>query len=135
MSRTQSDTSRLAFDKIMAPGARNNHYRKILSALQVIENGTSWELATQAGMKPDQVWKRIPELIASEIVFDTGLRRNSPDGNKAMVYALVSEKEKYKDVPKPERVLKSDMTAADFANLLIAKNSKAKFVQPELDLK
>jgi len=131
MPRTQSDTSRLSFEKIMAPGARDNHYRKIIAALQVIGDGTSWEISAQANIKPDQVWKRQHELVDAGIIFDTGLRRNSPDNNPAMVYSLVSNKEKYKDVPKPERVSKSDTTAADFANMLIAKNSKP-LVQPEL---
>jgi len=131
MPRTQSDTSRLSFEKIMQPGVRETHYKKILVALAVIGNGTSWEIGDKAGMKPDQVWKRIPELIRSEILFDTGLRRNSPDGNKSMVYGFVKDKEKYADIVKPERVSKSDTTAADFANMIIAKNSKP-LVQPEL---
>lgn len=134
MPRTQSDTSRLSFEKIMAPGARDNHYRKILTALKIIGNGTSWEIATQAEIKPDQVWKRQNELMKSELIADTGLRRNSPDGNPAIVYCLFSDKDKYADVPKPERVSKNDVTAVDFANMLIAKNSKL-LVQKELDLK
>jgi len=130
---SQSDTSRLSYEKIMQPGARENHYWKILTALNKIKDGTSWEIsdATEQPpelnikkLKPDQVWKRISELVDSDIIFDTGLRRNSPDGNKAMVYALSSRKECYADIPKPERIEKT--TVADYASLLVNSTAAGK---------
>ncbi len=131
--KMQSDTSKLSYEKIMQPGARESHYKKILTALLKIKDGTSWEIAdaTEAPpetgikkMKPDQVWKRIPEVIEADIVFDTGLRRNSPDGNKAMVYALSSRREEYAHIQKPERQEKT--TATDFANAIFASSAAGK---------
>lgn len=127
--KSQSDTSRLSYEKIMQPGARENHYKRILMALVQIKDGTSWEIADATEdtnlfvkkMKPDQVWKRIPELIEADIVFDTGIRRNSPDGNKAMVYALSSRKDEYAHIEKPERIPKT--TTADYASAIIASSA------------
>lgn len=129
----QSDTSRLSYEKIMQPGARENHYWKILTALNKIKDGTSWEIsdATEQPpelnikkLKPDQVWKRISELVDADIIFDTGIRRNSPDGNKAQVYALSSRRQEYADIPKPERV--ESTTTADYANAIFAASAAGK---------
>ncbi len=129
----QSDTSKLSYEKIMQPGARENHYRKILTALDKIGDGTSWEIAEATEqppelnikkLKPDQVWKRISELIDDDVIFDTGIRRNSPDGNPAMVYALSSRREEYAHIEKPERIEKT--TTADFANGLFAATAAGK---------
>lgn len=138
--RSQSDTSRLSFEKITEPGARESHYKKILVALAKIKDGTSWEIsdATEQPpelnikkLKPDQVWKRISELVDADIIFDTGLRRDSPDGNKAMVYALSSRREMYADVPKPERIEKT--TVADYASLLVNSTAAGKrLIQKQL---
>ena len=129
----QSDTSRLSYEKIMQPGARENHDWKILTALNKIKDGTSWEIsdATEQPpelnikkLKPDQVWKRISELVDADIIFDTGIRRNSPDGNKAQVYALSSRRQEYADIPKPERV--ESTTTADYANAIFASSVAGK---------
>lgn len=128
----QSDTSRLSYEKIMQPGARENHYKRIITALEKIKDGTSYEIAeatevnlfTKSKMKPDQVWKRISELIDADVLFDTGIRRTSPDGNKAMVYALSSRKAEYAHIVKPERIHKT--TTADYASAIIASTSAGK---------
>ncbi len=127
----QSDTSRLSYEKIMQPGARENHYKRILTALEKIKDGTSYEIAdaTEATlfakkMKPDQVWKRIPELIDADVLFDTYIRRPSPDGNKAMVYALSSRKQEYAHIQKPERQQKT--TTTDYASAILASTAAGK---------
>lgn len=129
----QSDTSRLSYEKIMQPRARENHYWKILTALNKIKDGTSWEIAdaTEAPpelnikkLKPDQVWKRISELVDCDVIFDTGIRRDSPDGNKAMVYALSSRREEYAHITKPERI--ESTTTADYANAIFASSAAGK---------
>jgi len=131
--KEQSDTSKLSYEKIMQPGARESHYRKILTALNKIKDGTSWEIADATEqppelnikkLKPDQVWKRISELIDDDVIFDTGIRRNSPDGNPAMVYALSSRRGEYAHIKPPERIEKT--TAADFASLLINSTAHGK---------
>lgn len=132
MPRKLSDTERLSYEKIMAPGARDNHYRLILQALRAIVDGTAWEIASQSRLKPDKVWKRLSELRRDEVIFDTGLRRDSPDGNKAMVYALSSSKGDYAHLPKPESYKPTDTTASDIACSIIAKTKKGRLVQQQL---
>ena len=124
MARNQPDTSRLSYEKIMQPGARENTYKKVLDALKIIMDGTAWEISNQAGLKPDKVWKRLSELRRDDVIFDTGLRRNSPDQNPSMVYALSSRKEEYAHIEKPERI--QSTTTADYANLMIASTAAGK---------
>lgn len=126
MPRKNSDCSRAAYDKVMAPGARDNHYKKIILALEWIMDGTAWEIAKQARIKPDQCWKRLPELRGADTIFDTGLRRLSPDGNKAAVYALSSRRSEYDHIKPPEKFRSDEPTAADIACLIINKSENAK---------
>ena len=96
MSRIISDTSRFAYEKIMAVGAKDSTNKKIILALEWIMDGTNYEIAKQANLKPEKVWKRtgISELSnpVDGALFDTGLRRPSPDGNPSIVYALSSRR-------------------------------------------
>ena len=129
MPRKNPLTSIEAYEKICREGARETVYLKIINALKVIGDGTSWEISAQAGIKPDKVWKRQSELVSLGIIFDTGLRRNSPDGNKAMVYSLFQNKEKYSHVKPPERFNNEEIKAADNASALIAGTKKQQLIQ------
>ena len=134
----QPETSILSYEKIMQPNVREGMYKKIILALEWIMDGTAWEIAAQCRCKPDKVWKRLSELRKDDcVIFDTGIRRLSPDGNEAMVYALSSRKEEYAHIPKPERQQK--VTAVDYANAIIqiSENQRKKkeaivYKQPEL---
>lgn len=128
MARVQPITSKLAYEIIMREGAREGMYKKIITALEVIGEGSSYDIAKHLGVKPDKVWKRASELKKDEVIIDTGKMGLSPDGNAAIIYALEKDKSKYKDVPKVERQEK--ITTVDYANVLIAKGKK--LVQPEL---
>jgi len=133
MSKPQSDTSRFAYEVIMQEGARESVWKKIVLCLEAIDNGTNYEIAAWMGVKPEKVWKRTGKSELScpvnGAIFDTGLRRNSPDGNPSIVYALVSQREKYINIVKPERIEK--VTAVDYASKLIALTGK-RLVQNEL---
>lgn len=127
MARKQSDTSVLSYEKIMAPGARESTYKKIILALEWIIDGTNYEIAVQARLKPEKVWKRTgkselckPDENGVSVLVDTGLRRNSPDGNPCIVYTLYENKDKYAHIEKPIVVRKDEMTAVDYANKIIA---------------
>lgn len=130
MPRKQRDTSMLAYDKITAPGARDNHFKKIVTSLDKIIKGTNYEVAADSGLKPDQVWKRMSELVFAGTVMDTGLRGLSPDGNKAIIWALTKNKELFKDVEKPVDYREPKTTAADYASLLI--NSSKPIIQKDI---
>lgn len=132
MPRKQSDTSRLAYEKIMQ--GRNNHYKKIILALEWLVEGNNWEIAKQARMKPEQVWKRTGELCKPDengisCLIDTGKRNSNPDGNLAIVYGLYENRANYKP---PERYQPSDTTASDFACSIIAKTKSGKLKQQSL---
>lgn len=96
MARSQPYTSKLAYEKIMQPGVKEGMYKKIITSLQAIGEGTSWDIAEHLGVKPDKCWKRNSELKQAGIIIDTGKTKLTPDGNDATVYALFTEKEKYK---------------------------------------
>lgn len=108
MKGKQPVTSRLAYEKIMASGAREGMYKKIISTLEKIGEGTSWDIARYLNEKPDRVWKRNAELKQAEIIIDTGKFGLTPDNNPAIIYALFTQKEKYKDTPKPEKVMQGN---------------------------
>lgn len=126
------DTSRLAYDKIML--GRDNHYKKILLALEWIIEGNNWEIAKQARMKPEQVWKRTGELCKPDengvcCLIDTGKRNLNPDGNLSIIYGLYENRANYKP---PESYKPTDTSAADIACLIIAKTKAGQLTQQSL---
>jgi len=121
--RRNPDTSKLSYDKIMRPGARESHYRKIITALQQNGKGSSYQIAAWANMKPDRIWKRQSELIRAGIIFDTGLRGTSTDGNECIVYDLIANFDNYVNVPDTQWI-GTGTTAADFASMIVASKNK-----------
>lgn len=132
MPRKVSNTSRLAYDKIMK--GRDNHYKKIILALEWLVEGNNWQIAAQAKLKPEQVWKRTGELCNPDengvsCLIDTGKEILNPDGNLSIVYGLYENRANYK--PK-EGYKPTDTTASDIACSIIAKTKQAKLVQKDL---
>ena len=125
---SQSDTSRFAYDVIMRPGARESIWKKIIECLEKIKDGTNYEIAEALGMKPEKIWKRTGHSELScpvnGAIFDTGIRRSSPDGNQAIVYALSSRRSEYAHIKKPERI--ESTTTADYANAIFASSVAGK---------
>ena len=125
---SQTDTSKFAYEVIMRPGARESIWKKIIECLEKIKDGTNYEIAEALNMKPEKIWKRTGHNELScpvhGAIFDTGLRRNSPDGNPSIVYALSSRRQEYADIPKPERV--ESTTTADYANAIFAASEAGK---------
>ena len=125
---SQTDTSRFAYEVIMRPGARESVWKKIIECFEKkLKDATNYEIADALGMKPEKIWKRTghSELSCKDgALFDTGLRRNSPDGNPCIVYSLSSRKEEYAHIEKPERV--ASTTTADYANAIIASTAAGK---------
>jgi biotin synthase-related radical SAM superfamily protein len=69
-------------------------YERIAAALSVMKiGGTFEEIAEVSGLKPDQVWKRLPEMIEAGKVYNVGITRPTSSGRKAMVRQLTSFKE------------------------------------------
>lgn len=68
---------------------KENHKDKILAALGKLRvGGTHEEIAEAAGMRPDQVWKRLSELYHDSKIFDTGLLRRLKSGVHGTVWQL-----------------------------------------------
>ncbi len=134
--RKQSDTSRFAYDKIMNGGSRETTWKRIIICLQKIGDGTNYEIAQHLNINPEKVWKRTgPNELSCPVngaIFDTGLRRSSPDGNPAIVYALSSDKDKYAGVTKEKHYMEGITTAGDHVSRLIATTKKQKAIQKEL---
>lgn len=105
----------------MRPGARESMYKKIILALEWIMDGTAYQISDQIRCKAEKVWKRVSELRRDDVIFDTGLRRPSPEGNDAMVYALSSRRSEYAHVKPPEKFLASEDKAHEFVAGLIQK--------------
>lgn len=77
-------------------------YEKITEGLRKLKiGGTSFEIADACGLKPDQVWKRLPEMIEMGTVFNVGTTRTTPSGRKAMVRQLVEIKIQEKQEKQP----------------------------------
>jgi hypothetical protein len=89
-------TSRDAHNSIKE--AKSFYHQKIISGLELLKVGGNYEeISRAAGIKPDQAWKRISELVAAGRVFDTGITRKLSSNRKGTVWQL-------KDLPVSEEV-------------------------------
>ena len=68
-------------------------YEKITEGLRKLKvGGTFFEIAEACELKPEQVWKRLPEMIEKGLVYNVGTTRTTPSGRQAMVRQLVEIK-------------------------------------------
>jgi hypothetical protein len=68
-------------------------YEKIKAGLVRLRiGGTFEEVAKVSGLRPDQVWKRLPEMVELGMVYNVGITRQTSSGRKAMVRQLVGMK-------------------------------------------
>ena len=73
---------------------KESHKEKILRAMEKFPVGTNHEeIADAAGLRPDQVWKRLSELSDKEQkggakIFDTGLMKPLKSGVPGIVWTL-----------------------------------------------
>lgn len=66
-------------------------YEKIQKALGKLPiGGTFEEIALKANLRPEQVWKRLPEMVEMGIVYNVGPTRPTSSGRKAMVRKLTA---------------------------------------------
>lgn len=68
-------------------------YEKIIEGLRKLKvGGTFEEIAEACNLKPDQVWKRLSEMIELKIVYNVGTTRPTSSGRQAMVRQLTEFK-------------------------------------------
>lgn len=130
MPRKNPETSMQAYERIMQEGARETTYRKIINSLETIGEGNYEKIAFQANERESRIWKRLCDLRNMGIIFDTGKRILTQSKCNSMVYALFPHKEKYVNVKPPERMVKHEISAADYACAILAKSKKP--IQPRL---
>lgn len=100
-SRLTSELGRLH----IAPH-KESHKEKILAGLEKLKiGGTQEEIAEVIGLRADQVWKRMVDLVNDGKIFDTGLMRKLKSGLPGIVWQL-------KD-PKPVPTLVTIFTLED----------------------
>lgn len=90
MTRKHSPTSK-AGEEFIKPH-KPSHIERILEALAAIKiGGTQEEIAVVAGMRPDQVWKRLSEAERSGRIFNAGITRKLKSGVPGIVWQLTGK--------------------------------------------
>lgn len=64
-------------------------YAKITEGMRKLKvGGTFEEIADASDLKPDQVWKRLSEMVELKLVYNVGITRPTSSGRQAMVRQL-----------------------------------------------
>jgi DNA-binding Lrp family transcriptional regulator len=95
-----SETSKEAFKKL-DPLRVAGTYFKIIDALKIIKEGNFEQIALQADLKPEKVWKRLSELERSEIIYKPGLKVPTKNGANSYVYRLCGDGGVKSEIEKP----------------------------------
>lgn len=91
MSKRQiQSTSRKAWQSVKDTTMLSNHQQKIVSALTVLGEAISEDIAKHLRMKEMQVYRRMSELVEKGMVMDTGKEKKTSSGRQAIVYALAA---------------------------------------------
>lgn len=92
MKRQHRSTSKAAHDSVKEHKAAM--YEKIIEGLRKLKvGGTFEEVALASGLKPEQTWKRLPEMIEKGVVYNVGTTRKTSTGRKAMIRQLTEFQE------------------------------------------
>lgn len=72
---------------------KQSHKQKIIDGLEKLRvGGTQEEISLCVGLREDQVWKRMNDLVKDELVFDTGITRKLKSGLQGIVWQKVGLK-------------------------------------------
>lgn len=89
--RQHRSTSKEAHESVKEH--KQETYSKILEGMKSLKvGGTFEEIATSCELKPEQVWKRLGEMVELKIIYNTGYTRTTSSGRKAMVRQIVGLK-------------------------------------------
>jgi hypothetical protein len=85
-----------------------SHGQIILKAIKTAKVGATQEKAAAiAGLRPDQVWKRLSELETAGKIFNTGITRKLKSGVHGIVWQIVGEPVKEGEAPVINQVKKN----------------------------
>jgi hypothetical protein len=83
-----TNTSKQAYLSL-TEDSKKTTYSKIVKALRKMPQGGHFEaIAKKAGLPPERVWKRLPELVDKKILVNTKETRPTSTGRQAMVRTL-----------------------------------------------
>lgn len=85
--RKVAATSRAAYDSLTADKLRDD-YKKIMTALSILGEATSEQIASKLKCKPDKIWKRLSEMARMDVIYKPGNRRPLKSGCMGFTWAL-----------------------------------------------
>ena len=123
------DTSLEAYHSLTNEQLREM-YIKIKWALKSLGKANYEEIATFLNL-PDRnmVSRRLKEMEGLEMIYKPGTKSLTTRKRNAYQYSIRTEETV---VPQPEKFNPTETTAADFANLIIAKTKQGKLKQADL---
>jgi len=113
----------------LEPDSVETLHRKILEGLKAIGKGTSQQVSDYIGIPHERIWKRFSELERDEKIYNTKIKHKNKSGRNAYQYAIRNSDT---IVPPPEKYVPSDITASDYAALIIAGTKQQKLVQKSI---
>jgi predicted transcriptional regulator len=88
--RKVAATSRAAYDTLTVDRLRDD-YKNIMSALSVLIEATSEQIAAKLKCKPDKIWKRLSEMKEKEVIYKPGNRRPLKSGCMGFTWSLTEK--------------------------------------------
>lgn len=86
MKKKQIDTSRAAFDSLN-PITISIRMQKIADRLKTLGKGNYEQIAIAAGLREDQVWKRLIDCMKAGLIHRTEEKRKTKDNRDSYVFA------------------------------------------------
>ena len=81
-------TSALANLEMETTGAKQNLKEKIFASMKINGSGTYEQIAKAAGLRNDQVWKRLSEMENEGLIYSTTMTDRLSSGKQGMIWAL-----------------------------------------------
>lgn len=96
-------------------------HNRIMDALRIIGSGTFEEIARQAKLEPQRVWRRLSECLKAGVVYRPGTKKPLKSGRNGFVWALTQPGQSIE--PVIEKSLPG-LTISDFSKKLIPTQSQ-----------
>ena len=124
------ETSLEAYERV-SPDMLCDHYKIILKALGELKIAIAEEIAAHIkAADKNMVSRRMKELEGLGYVFKPGTKKLTKSGRNAFQYSLTGTEVTIFTLP--ERYVKGETTAADYASQIIAKTKSGKAIQADL---